>query len=92
MVQTFHYDLSDCIDPIAAEEDLALARFAAGCLFGQPRVRHELSVQFHDAGRSCTLEACGPAGYAVARLFTGLCTARLGDDGFTVELATAVTS
>jgi hypothetical protein len=43
----------------AVEGDLALAIFAAECLYGRPRVRIEASYLVEDDGKQCVLRASG---------------------------------
>jgi len=70
------------------EADVALAIFAAECVYGRPRVRMEASYLVDEDGRACVLEVAGEAGESVARVFAGLCAARLGEEAFTVHRVT----
>lgn len=67
------------------EADVALAIFAAECVYGRPRVRMETSYLVDDDGGACVLEIGGEAGESVARVFAGLCAARLGEDAYSVQ-------
>ena len=63
----------------------AYSLFAAGCIYGRPGVRLAARYLVSPDGRCCVATVAGSAGEAVLRVFTGLCTARLGEDGFRVE-------
>ena len=67
------------------EADVALAIFTAECVYGRPRVRMEASYLVDDAGKSCVIDVRGEAGEAAARVFTGLTTARIGEQAFQVK-------
>jgi len=71
------------------EADVALAIFAAECVYGRPRVRMEASYLVDEDGRACVLEVAGEAGESVARVFAGLCAARVGEEAFTVHRVAA---
>ena len=71
--------------PEDVEADLALAIFAAECLFGKPRVRMEASYLVAEDGRSCVLQVAGESGEAAARIFSGLAAVRFGEEGFQVR-------
>jgi hypothetical protein len=55
------------------------------CIHGRPQTRLEVSYYLTAGGRRCALAVRGPAGESAARVFTGLCGERFGEDGFTVE-------
>jgi hypothetical protein len=67
------------------EADIALAIFAAECVYGRPRVRMEARYLVNDDGTSCILDVDGEAGEAAARVFTGLTDARVGAQAFHVK-------
>ena len=67
------------------EADVALAIFAAECVYGRPRVRMEASYLVDEDGHACVLEVAGEAGESVARVFAGLCAARLGEEAYSVR-------
>jgi hypothetical protein len=69
----------------AVESDVALAFFAAECVYGKPRVRLEASFLVAEDGGSCVLRTSGEAGEAAARIFTGLTSVRIGEDAFSVK-------
>ncbi len=70
------------------EADVALAIFAAECVYGRPRVRMEASYLVDEDGGACVLEIDGDAGESVARVFAGLCAARLGEEAYSVHRVT----
>ena len=72
-------------DPEAVEADVALAIFAAECVYGRPRVRMETSYLMDDDGKACVVDVRGEAGEAAARIFAGLAAARLGEHGYEVR-------
>jgi len=72
-------------DEDMVEADVALAIFAAECVYGRPRVRMETSYLVDEDGIACVLRVDGEAGESVARVFAGLCAARLGEECFTVR-------
>jgi hypothetical protein len=59
--------------------------FCADCLYGPARLRLEASHAVADDGRACVIASRGEAGDAVATLLTGVCAARLGEEGYRVE-------
>ena len=72
-------------DPEDIEADLALAIFAAECLHGRPRVRLETRYLVAPDGQTCVLEVSGPAGESAAQVFTGLATARFGEEAVRIS-------
>ena len=72
-------------DPEAVEADMALAIFAAECVYGKPRIRLEASYLVANGGRDCILKSDGEAGDAVARILAGLAAVRVGETAFRVR-------
>lgn len=72
-------------DRHAVEDDLALAIFAAECLYGRPQTRLELRYLIDPDGERCVADVRGPAGEAALRVFMGLSAARCGDGRFSME-------
>lgn len=70
------------------EADIALAIFAAECVYGRPRVRMEASYLVDEDGTVCVLSVDGDAGDSIARVFAGLCAARLGEDAYSIQRMT----
>jgi hypothetical protein len=66
------------------EGDLALAIFAAECIHGRPRVRLETRYLVGAGGQTCVMEVSGPAGESAAQVFTGLATARFGEEAVSI--------
>jgi len=67
------------------EADIALAIFAAECVYGKPRVRMEASYLVDEDGKSCVVRVDGESAEAAARIFAGLASLRVGEDGFQVR-------
>ena len=67
------------------EDDLALAVFAAECLYGRPQTRLELQYLVSPDGSRCVADVRGPAGEAALRVFLGLAAARCGEGRLSVE-------
>lgn len=72
-------------DPEAVEADVALAIFAAECVYGKPRTRLEASYLVADSGQTCVLKSEGEAGDAAARILAGLSAVRVGEVAFRVR-------
>jgi hypothetical protein len=72
-------------DQGVVEADMALAIFAAECIHGRPRVRMETRYLLSPDGKSCAMELAGDAGEAAARVFAGLVSARLGEEGVSIS-------
>lgn len=83
--QTLRFTFETEADREAIEDDIGLALFTASCIYGLPGVRLGARYLVSDDGSRLVASVAGPAGEAVVRVFTGLCAARLGDDGFRVE-------
>ncbi len=84
MSQVIRFKLKE-VNRETVEADIALAIFAAECVYGRPRVRMEASYLVGDDGGACVLQVDGDAGESVARVFAGLCAARLGEDAYFVQ-------
>ncbi len=84
MNQVLRYNFSEA-GRETMEADVALAIFAAECVYGRPRVRMEASYLVDEGGTTCVLDISGEAGEAVARVFAGLSTARVGDHAYSVR-------
>ncbi len=79
------FSLPDKADAETVEADMALAIFAAECVYGRPRVRMEASYLVDEGGKVCVVQVSGAAGEAAVRVFTGLAGVRFGEDGFSVR-------
>jgi len=85
MGTVLRFTFPEGVDVRAVEGDMALAIFAAECVYGRPRVRMETSYLVDEGGKTCVVEVCGEAGETAARVFAGLTAARLGEDSYTVR-------
>ena len=89
MQTVLRFQLQGDADQEAVETDIALALFAAECVYGKPRVRLEASYLVGSEGRDCVIRSSGDAGDAAARIFTGLTSMRVGDSAYQVHRLTA---
>jgi hypothetical protein len=86
-VQTIlKFEVAGETDREAVEADVALAIFAAECIYGKPRTRIETSFLVDQEGQACVIRAEGEAGEAAARIFAGLTAARLGEGAYAVRV------
>jgi hypothetical protein len=74
------------------ETQLALAIRATESVYGSPRVRMGVGYLFSEDDRELAIDVSTEVGEHMARVFTGLVTWQLGEDGFTVERVNAVAS
>lgn len=79
------FEFSQQADVEAIEADMALAILCAECIYGRPRVRMETSYLVGEGGQGCVIETAGEAGEAAARMFAGLLSVHLGEDGYAVR-------
>ena len=84
MQTVLRFQMAGQTDQEALESDIALALFAAECVYGRPRVRLEASYLVGPEGRDCVIRSSGEAGDAAARIFTGLTSVRVGDNAYQV--------
>src|SRR5262245_29407637 len=82
---TFAYRFVDRVSTADIEGTLVLACLAAEGLFGEARVRLEAPNRIDRANGYCQIDARGPAGHAVSRIFTAFVTREFGPDAFRVE-------
>ena len=73
------------LDADDIEADLALAIFAAECIYGRPRVRLETRYVVGLGGQTCVMEISGAAGESAARVFAGLASARHGEEAIDIS-------
>lgn len=85
MKEIIRYSFPDETVRELVEEDVALAVYVTECIHGSPQARLDVSYFVNSSGRRCVMAVRGPAGETAARVFTGLCSARFGEDGFQVE-------
>ena len=75
------------------EADMAVAILCAESIYGKPRVRMEATYAVDPNGEACVVKSVGEAGAAVTRMFAGLASLRLGEQGYSMErLADSVKS
>jgi hypothetical protein len=84
MYSVLQFKFPHVADSERLEEDLALAIFAAECIYGRPRVRMETGYLFDEGGGTCLVDVRGEAGETAARIFTGLAAARFGEEFLSV--------
>ena len=81
----FRFSFSPGVDMTEAEATLQLAILASEGLFGEARVRMEVSYHT-DAPRSViVVDGCTPPGDAAVRIFAAFLTREFGADAFTVR-------
>jgi len=85
MGAVLRFTFPEGVDVGAVEGDMALAIFAAECVYGRPRVRMETSYLVEEGGQACVVAVSGEAGEIAVRIFAGLSAARLGEDSYTVR-------
>ena len=85
MQTVLKFELEGEADHGAVETDMALALFAAECVYGKPRVRLEASYLVGPDGKECVIHSTGEAGDAAARIFAGLTAVRVGDTSYRVR-------
>jgi len=85
MDSVLRFKMGDRPEREAIESDLAMALFAAECVYGKPRVRMEASYLVADDGKTCLVSTDGEAGEAAARIFAGLIAARVGEQSYQVQ-------
>jgi hypothetical protein len=85
MHTTLRFGFTESSNREGVEADMALAIFAAECVYGRPRVPMEASYLVDDEGRTCVVDVAGESGQAVACVFAGLTAARVGEEAFTVR-------
>jgi hypothetical protein len=81
----FRFTFAPGVDLTEAEATLQLSILAAEGLFGEARVRMEVSYHA-DAPRSViVVDGSTPSGDAVVRIFTSFLTREFGPEGFSVR-------
>ncbi|GEM_PF-2946724 len=79
------FRFADPNDPNLLEDNLAWSLLLAEFVYGKARLRLETGYTVAEDGSACVLRTDGEAAEAVARIFTGLTTLRVGEAGFSVE-------
>lgn len=85
----FRFSFARGIDLTDAEATLHLAILAAEGLFGEARVRMEVSYHADPPRSVIIVDGHTPAGDAVIRIFTAFLMRELGADGFAVRRVTS---
>src|SRR5579871_2300079 len=85
MRQITRFRFAHPADRRLVEGDVAVAVLAVEALYGATRLRIEAGYLVKEDGATCVIETRGDAGDALTRIFAGLCSARVGEDGFAVE-------
>lgn len=81
----FRFSFAPAVDLVEAEATLTLAILAAEGLFGESRVRTEVTY-YADAPRSSiAVDGSTESGAAVVRIYISLLTREFGADAFTVR-------
>lgn len=89
MKTLYHFTFPDGTKKEFIEEQVALAILNAESAFGKPAVRLATSYYVAEGLPECLLEASTPVGEHIAKVFTGLLIADLGEENFKVELVEA---
>ncbi len=82
---TIRFTFPDEANQEDVESDVALAVFAAECVYGRPRVRIEAGYALDASGHICVVRTDGDAGEATARIIAGLAAVRFGEGAYAVE-------
>lgn len=87
---TYDYQFEAGTDMSQVEDSLMLAAMAAEGLHGRSRVQLEGAFECDCAGRTAQVDASTEVGGAIARIFTALLAATIGEPAFRVERAAEV--
>lgn len=88
--QTYRYQFGPEVAMDHVQETLLLATMAAEGLHGRSRVQLEAAFQCDARERTAEVEAVSEVGQAIARIFTALLAATIGEPAFqVVQPATA---
>lgn len=83
--QVYQFTFAPEVDVAEAERTLQLAAMAAEGLFGQARVRMELTYSVDLAGRTICVDAQTAPGEAVVRILAGFYAREFGSAAFTIH-------
>lgn len=89
---TYRFEFDPKVSLLEAEQSLHLAIFAAEGLFGEARVRMEVSYHVDEPHRAIVADGATEVGGAVVRMFTGLLIREFGEEAFKVRRREAVSS
>ena len=83
--EVYDYRFSSETDMTSVEELLLLAAMAAEGLHGRARMQLDAAFICATAARQAQVDASTEVGAAIARIFTALLTATIGEPAFKVE-------
>lgn len=86
----YDYQFEAETDMAQVEETLLLAAMAAEGLHGRSRMQLDGAFECDCAGRTAQVDASTEVGGAIARIFTALLAATIGEPAFRVERAPEV--
>ena len=84
-VDVYRFEFDDEVSLEETEMTLQLALLAVEGLFGQARVRMEMTYRVNEAQRAIVADASTEVGHTVARMFTGLLIREFGEEAFQVR-------
>ena len=87
--ETYEYKFGRSISMQSVEETLLLAVIAAEALHGRSSVNLDADFVLSEKRRRCSVNGSNQVGRDIARIFTGLLTAEIGETGFQIERSTA---
>jgi hypothetical protein len=85
MANVFRFEFDPSVSLTEAEMSLHLAIFAVEGLYGEARVRLEVSYQVDQAGNAIIVDAGTEVGSALVKVYTRLLIREFGEDGFHVR-------
>ena len=83
--EVYDYRFSSETDMTSVEELLLLAAMAAEGLHGRARMQLDAAFKCDPSARTAQVDAGNEVGAAIARIFTALLTATIGEPAFKVE-------
>lgn len=83
--KTVRFNFQPEHDAEAVEDDFGLALLIATYLHGEPAVRLAVRYLVSSTGHACVAQTVGDVGETVLKVFTGLCVARVGAEGFEIK-------
>lgn len=85
MKDVCRFTFDDAVSREAIEGQLSLAVLVAECVFGQARVRLNVSYLTSDDSRCLAVDVSHEVGAYIAQVFTGLLIRYVGEERFGVE-------
>ncbi len=83
--RAYRYTFEEQISMAEVKNSLMLAVLSAEGLVGRSQVRLDAGFHVNEQDRACIVDASSPAGWTIARIFTGLVSREFGDSAFRVE-------